>query len=139
MIQDLIKASQRLEVMLSTTEKFSSLDPRFLLVGSIAEGTKIKPAVELDLPVQFKGIMNRPLLLGEDAFTLKLPQFDDFHPLSTYSYTYQSNSWLPLSRILNYGAFFEEFLTQISNWFGGNETLVTGKHSINARQMHIEM
>ena len=68
MIRDLIRVMQLIEseLMVKMTEE----KPKFILVGSIVEGTRTFAATELDITVQFLGL--GPFTLGEDAFTLKL-------------------------------------------------------------------
>ena len=53
-------------------EKMPELEPNFILVGSIAEGTRIHSASELDLTVQFKGLKKQPLYIGNNPFVLTL-------------------------------------------------------------------
>ena len=81
MVQDMILSMQIIEKELSNN--LPELDPQFILVGSIIEGTRINEATELDLTMQFKGLENQALtLLGKDAFSLFVPEN---HPLSRLS------------------------------------------------------
>ena len=69
-VRDMIKVMQFVEKDLSTVMPI--LEPRFILVGSIAEGTRIHWANELDIMMRFNGIQNHPLLMEENPFELKL-------------------------------------------------------------------
>ena len=79
------------------------LEPRFILIGSIAEGIRIYSAAELDITVTFNGLKKKPLFMGDDAFTLKLNS--DQHPLERWSG----------NEVLNYQLFFRFFLTNLAD------------------------
>ena len=77
--RDLLRAMQIIE---SKWNEKSNLRPKFILVGSIIEGTRVGYANELDLTVTFEGLKYDPFELGEDAFTLKI--FTESHPLKKF-------------------------------------------------------
>ena len=99
MVHDMLRVMQSVEKKL--TKKMIGLMPSFVLVGSIAEGTRIHAATELDITVQFKGLQKEPLITGDDAFTLKLPS--ENHPLDKWSE----------NGILKYELFLEFFLESL--------------------------
>ena len=68
MIRDMIKSIQLMEDELNA--QMADLEPQFVLVGSIAEGTRTHQADELDLMVVFRGLQKNPFKLGNDGFTL---------------------------------------------------------------------
>ena len=63
--------------------KMPELGFTFILVGSIAEGTRIHWANELDITMQFNGIQNCPLLIEDNPFRLKLLN-ESKHPLENW-------------------------------------------------------
>lgn len=90
----------------SWREKAPLLDPSFVLVGSIIEGTRINSANELDLTVTFNGLQDFPLLLGEDAFTLKRNPRHENHPLADY--------FSPIDDTFMFEFFFTEILENVA-------------------------
>ena len=67
-VRDVIMTMQCIETELA--QRIPNLEPKFILVGSIIEGTRIHSAMELDITVQFNGLEKYPLLLKDDPFTL---------------------------------------------------------------------
>ena len=59
------------------------LGVKFVLVGSIVEGTRIYEANELDVMMQFKGLYEKPLILQDDPFELEI-EHDHKHPLGNW-------------------------------------------------------
>lgn len=104
MTMDMIQFMQAVEFGL--IKKMPELNPKFILVGSTVEGTRIQSANDLDVTVQFKGVENRPLRLGNDAFTLRLaPDEDsDHHPLQPFC----------VNGCLDYEKFFYFFLSSLA-------------------------
>ena len=82
MVSDLIGAVQYIEERLIS--KMPELHPKFVLVGSLAEGTRIQSATEMDLTVKFIGLEKYPLNVDCDRkCALAIPKDDDGsnHPL----------------------------------------------------------
>ena len=90
---------QKIELSL---ENEAGLKPRFILVGSIAEGTKIHSFTEMDLTVMYQGLQDDPFYLGEDAFTLKTDNKN--HPLRNYC---------SKNGTLNFSLFFANMLERL--------------------------
>ena len=78
MVKDMIRVVQEIEKEFSS--KAPKFKPAFILVGSIAEGTRIGSATELDVTWKFNGLS--ALVRGEDGYSLKVSeQMDENHPL----------------------------------------------------------
>ena len=78
----MITVMKSIEVKLALA--MPQLDLRFFLVGSVAEGTRIHSATELDIMVCCNALEKQPLLLADgDPFTLIVP-FED-HPMAKWS------------------------------------------------------
>ena len=72
MIHDLLLVCKSLEFQLTKcSELMGELKPRFTLVGSIAEGTRLGLANELDLSVKFHGWPEGTFRITDDIFNLK--------------------------------------------------------------------
>ena len=69
MIHDLVNFARDLEVALeNASEIMELLKPRFSMVGSVPEGTRIGIGNELDITIEFEGWNdNPPLVAGIDA------------------------------------------------------------------------
>ena len=52
LIRDLLYTCQELEKRLNNSMPFSAMGPKFVLIGSVAEGTRLKPATEIDVMCQ---------------------------------------------------------------------------------------
>ena len=93
MVRDMIKVMQSIEIRMM--KKMKELHPKFFLVGSIIEGTRIKAATELDIMFSCAGLEKYPLLLTEnDPFTLRISNGEN-NPMSKWS----------LNGVLNYEEF----------------------------------
>ena len=103
MVRDMVKIMQQVEIELRT--KMSLLNPQFILVGSIAEGTKTHLANELDLTVTFNALLEYPFKLGKDGFTLAFPSGLNIesNPLKDYISENGKN--------FEYRKFFKRFLS----------------------------
>ena len=82
-VRDMMSVMQFIEGKLNS--KLPELDPRFILVGSIVEGTRMHSADELDITMQFKGLQECPLIIGHDPFILRIDDPDN-HPLGKWCY-----------------------------------------------------
>ena len=106
MVQDLLTTMQEVEKELF--KEMSDLKLAFILVGSIAEGTRVGIANELDLTVRFEGLCekSKALLIGDNAFTLNIPSDTaNDHPLLKYCE----------DKIFIYDLFFAKLLEHLSN------------------------
>lgn len=85
-IEGLIKACQLLEVEMQkgTNINMNKLEPRFSLVGSIPEGTRIGKAVEIDVVLQLMGLQQFPFRIHQDN-AMKLYIDESNHPLVSFS------------------------------------------------------
>ena len=72
MIHDLITFAKDLEVALgNASEMMKLLKPKFTMVGSVPEGTRIGIGNELDITIEFEGWNeNPPLVAGIDVVHL---------------------------------------------------------------------
>ena len=72
MIHDLLSFAKDLEVALGNASAMMwQLKPKFILVGSVSEGTRIGLGNELDITIEFEGWNNSPpLVAGIDAVHL---------------------------------------------------------------------
>ena len=80
-VRDMIKVMQFIETELN--KHFPGLGMTFILVGSIAEGTRIHWANELDIMVQFGSLLRQPLFIEDDPFVLKIGNVNE-HPLQDW-------------------------------------------------------
>ena len=74
MIHDLITFAKDLEVALgNASEMMKLLKPKFTMVGSVPEGTRIGIGNELDITIEFEGWNSDspPLVAGIDAIHLR--------------------------------------------------------------------
>ena len=94
MVTDIITVLQWLELALCRFMP-NNLSPQFVLVGSLAEGTRIHAATEADVTMRFPVLENTPLSIGkDDAFSLHADEPN-----------------LPLEQFLNGSKFsYEKFL-----------------------------
>ena len=106
MVRDMLLIFQHVEKMLFA--KIPELEPEFILVGSIAEGTRIYAATELDVLVRFNGLKDEKFQfkIGKNAFSLKIDH-EENHPMIDFI-DQQSLS-------LNYKQFFEFFLLTVTD------------------------
>ena len=86
MVEDMIKVVQQIEKRFR--EKAPKLKSKFILVGSIAEGTRIGSANELDITWKFNGLNKFPLYVSNDGYSLTVSQeggeVNEEHPLFPY-------------------------------------------------------
>ncbi len=82
----------------------ASLRPRFALIGSIAEGTKLRPANELDVTCYLMPDVDDKYKFDiENAFTLKKTNSSKYHPMEQF---------ITCGK-LNYEEFFISFLNAV--------------------------
>ena len=108
------------------------LSPKFILVGSIIEGTRIGHAGELDLTVTFEGLNDNPFHLGADAFTLEIR--DENHPMKEYCTE---------EGILDYSPFFSDMLDEIESCIATQSDVISKETNhritIPQRPMHEDL
>ena len=102
----MIKVVQFIERSLG--QKMPEFGVKFILVGSIPEGTRVYSAAELDITVQFAALNAHPLLLEDNPFELKVCGED--HPLF---------KWTRYD-ILQYQVFFSYFLAALKECVNNN-------------------
>ena len=90
MIHDLVTFSKALEVYLvNTTETMQLLKPKFTLVGSIPEGTRIGIGNELDITIDFEGWKDNPPLMtsGDSVYLYREVSWSNCHFLTKLTNT----------------------------------------------------
>ena len=102
-INDLLLLCKRIEQQLNQDEKsiMSKLKPRFFLIGSVAEGTRMYRASEADFTTQFRGL--HEFSVGEDATEL-IAHDNDVKVLKAF---------INDKKVFNYPAFLKFFLEQL--------------------------
>ena len=88
---------------LDSSNCIGELEPSFLLIGSIAEGTRLHAANEIDVTVQFKALEKAPLEISDDNACEILLTGED-HPLEEFSEKHGDK------RVLCYDKFLTFFL-----------------------------
>ena len=92
---------QKLERALNTSSPIAFLKPRFQIVGSAIEGTRIHSASEVDVPITFEFLEENPFQIGKNATELKVPE--NVPELDVFA----------TDGVFDYGKFLELFLQSI--------------------------
>ena len=103
-IHDLLLLCQRIENQMKKKPLMSKLKPKFYLIGSVAEGTRLVCGSEADLTLQFEGL--HVFIVGKDATTIHVFDHDDL--LLLHDYIKEEN-------IFDYPKFLNFFLYDLHN------------------------
>ena len=76
-INALLKAEHTILASLQKDPFFMQLEPEAFLIGSVAEGTRLFKANEIDVTIKFKKLHGQPFTVGRnDGFCLLVPEGD---------------------------------------------------------------
>ena len=109
-VRAMLELCKNLGLSLQKDDKYplwKSLRPEFILIGSVAEGTRIGKASEIDIAVQFKALNDRPFHVEDDPYHL-IADSDESHPLKEF---------LNDGSKLDYNRVFERYLDEIGECF----------------------
>ncbi len=77
-----------------TTNELAWLKPTFVLIGSVAEGTRLEKASEIDLTVKFKNLREQPLVPSKSDLDLHVPNDSPMRRFTKDNGTYDHVAFL---------------------------------------------